>query len=144
MDPGRLHEIPPIQGLDTLYLGAQSWRMLELTGEIADGGLPLLFPPEYFETVQGHITTGARRAGRSLEDIDVVGCIWLRARMTDEMADIAIHGTPEDCIRRLEKLVSVGLTHVRFGPPLGPDPAETIRLIGEEIIPYFRENPPSP
>jgi 5,10-methylenetetrahydromethanopterin reductase len=65
-----------------------------------------------------------------------------RALMTDEMADIAIHGTPEDCIRRLEKLVARGLTHVRFGPPLGPDPAETIRLIGEEIIPYFRENPP--
>jgi 5,10-methylenetetrahydromethanopterin reductase len=60
--------------------------------------------------------------------------------MTDEMADIAIHGTPEDCIERLDKLVSTGLTHVRIGPPLGPDPAETIRLIGEEIIPYFRES----
>jgi len=186
----------PFRDSIPLYLGAQSRRMLELIGEIGDGGLPLLFPPEYFETVMGHIATGARRAGRSLEDIDVVGCIWFsvsqdpekakdalrdlvtfygphlapdmiakigltpsdfdpikeayaardpekaRSLMTDEMANIAIHGTPEDCIQRLEKLVDRGLKHVRFGPPLGPDPAETIRLIGEEIVPYFRENSP--
>jgi 5,10-methylenetetrahydromethanopterin reductase len=60
--------------------------------------------------------------------------------MTDEMADIAIHGTPDECIDRLVKLVDKRLTHVRFGPPLGPDPIETIRLIGDEIVPYFREN----
>ena len=187
---------PPYRDRIPLYLGAQSRRMLELIGEIADGGLPLLFPPEYFDTVMGHISDGAKRAGRSVEDIDVVGCIWFsvskdpekakdalrnlvsfygphlapemiakiglspsdfdpireanaardpekaRSLITDEMADIAIHGTPEDCIRRLEKRVARGLTHVRFGPPLGPDPAETIRLIGEKIIPHFRENPP--
>ena len=186
----------PFRDSIPLYLGAQSRKMLELIGEIGDGGLPLLFPPEYFETVMGNIDTGARRAGRSLEDIDVVGCIWFsvsqdpekakdalrdlvtfygphlapnmiakigltpsdfdpikeayaardperaRSLMTDEMANIAIHGTPEDCIQRLEKLVAGGLKHVRFGPPLGPDPAETIRLIGEEVVPYFRENSP--
>jgi len=36
-------------------------------------------------------------------------------------------------------LIDRGLTHVRFGPPLCPDPVEAIRLIGEEIIPHFRE-----
>ncbi len=177
-----------------LYLGAQSRRMLELIGEIADGGLPLLFPPEYFDTVLGHISTGASRVGRTLKDIDVVGCIWFsvskdseaakdalrnlvtfygphlatemiakiglsssdfdpireayaernqekaRSLMTDRMADIAIHGTPDECIDRLAKLVDKGLTHVRFGPPLGPKPEETIRLIGNEILPYFHEN----
>jgi len=176
-----------------IYLGAQRRRMLELTGEIADGGLPLLFPPEYVEEVLKHVSAGAARAGRSLEDVDVVGCIWFsvsrdpeaamdalrdlvsfygphlapemigkvdlvpedfdpirkalsmrdfqraRSLVTDEMAWLAVHGTPEDCVERIERLLGMGLTHVRFGPPLGPDPEETIRLIGEEIIPHFRE-----
>jgi 5,10-methylenetetrahydromethanopterin reductase len=175
-----------------LYLGSQSKRMLELIGEIGDGGLPLLFPPEYFEDVMERVKTGARRSGRNPEDIEVVGCIWfsvaedreeakdalrnlvtfygphlapemiskiglktedfdlireaysqrdvLKARrlMTDEMADLAIYGTPDDCIQRIESLIDKGLKHVRFGPPLGPDPSKTIRLIGEKIIPYFK------
>src|SRR5947209_8669359 len=29
-----------------IYVGAMSPRMLALIGEVADGGLPLLFPPE--------------------------------------------------------------------------------------------------
>jgi 5,10-methylenetetrahydromethanopterin reductase len=55
------------------------------------------------------------------------------------MAQLAIHGTPDDCIDRIEKLIEKGLTHIRFGPPLGPDPKEAIRLLGEKIIPYFRD-----
>jgi len=181
----------PLRSGIPIYLGAQSRRMLELTGEVADGGLPLLLPPEYIEDVLRHIAAGAARSGRSLEDLDVVGCIWFsvsedpaaarealrdlvtfygphlapemigkvgltpgdfdairraiserdyaeaRGLMTDEMAQLAIHGTPDDCVQRIEGLVDRGLTHVRFGPPLGPDPEEAIRLIGEEIIPHF-------
>jgi 5,10-methylenetetrahydromethanopterin reductase len=59
--------------------------------------------------------------------------------VTDEMAQIAVYGTPEDCVERIERLIGRGLTHVRFGPPLGPEPEETINLIGEEIIPHFKE-----
>ena len=72
----------------------------------------------------------------ALEERDFEGA---RGLMTDEMAELAVHGTPDDCVDRIEGLIDQGLTHVRFGPPLGPDPAEAIRLIGEEIIPHFRE-----
>ncbi|MFP3952456.1 MAG: LLM class flavin-dependent oxidoreductase [Candidatus Bathyarchaeia archaeon] len=183
---------PPREGIP-LYLGAQSRYMTELIGEIADGGLPLLFPPEYFDVVVERVRRGADRAGRNLEDIDLVGCIWFsvsedpekskealrdlvtfygphlasdmiseiglspedfdpirrsisdrnyeeaKALMTDEMADLAIHGTPDDCVDRLERLVDRGLEHVRFGPPLGPDPRKTIQLIGDEIIPHLKD-----
>jgi 5,10-methylenetetrahydromethanopterin reductase len=176
-----------------IYLGAQSPRLLELTGEIAEGGLPLLFPPEYIVQALRHIQRGAEKAGKNLEDLDVVGCIWFslsdnrekamealrglvsyygphlademikyvglkssdfdlirekismrdydgaKNLMTSEMADLAIYGTPDDCIDRIEKLVDKGLKHIRFGPPLGPDPETTIHLIGKEIIPHFKE-----
>ena len=59
-----------------IYLGAMSPRMLEEIGALADGGLPLLFPPEHFATVLPHIQRGLARAGRSLTDIDLAACIW--------------------------------------------------------------------
>jgi 5,10-methylenetetrahydromethanopterin reductase len=184
----------PFRSRIPIYLGAQSPRMLELTGEIADGGLPLLFPPDYYEKVIEYIGRGAEKAGRTLDDLDVVGCVWFsmsedreeakdalrdlvtyygphlademintiglssedfdaireayrrrdtelaRSLMTDEMADLAIYGTPDDCLERIDNLIKKGIRHFRFGPPLGPDPSQTIRLIGEEILPKFREN----
>ena len=62
-----------------------------------------------------------------------------RKLMTDDMANLAIYGTPDDCIDRIEKLIDKGLKHVRFGPPLGPDPETTIQLLGQKIIPHFKE-----
>lgn len=50
-----------------IYIGAMSPRMLRLIGEIADGGLPLLFPPEHLSEVLTHI--GETKA-------DVAACIW--------------------------------------------------------------------
>jgi 5,10-methylenetetrahydromethanopterin reductase len=183
----------PLRPSIPIYLGAQSPRLLELTGEIADGALPLLFPPEYFTEVLRYIKKGTVKAGRNLDELDIVGCLWFsvakepekakealrdlvtyygphlaedmiktiglefedfdqireayshrenetaRKLMTDQMADLAIHGTPDECVERLDKLVKKGLKHIRFGPPLGPDPRETIRIIGEDIIPHFKE-----
>ncbi len=59
-----------------IYLGAMSPRLLEEIGALADGGLPLLFPPEHYATVLPHIQRGLARAGRSLADIDLAACIW--------------------------------------------------------------------
>jgi 5,10-methylenetetrahydromethanopterin reductase len=60
-----------------ISIGAMGPRMLRLTGEIADGALPLLFPPEHFATVQPLIAEGAARAGRAMDEIDLAACIWV-------------------------------------------------------------------
>jgi len=59
-----------------VYLGAMSPNMLRAIGEVADGGLPLLLPPEHYETVLPYIQEGAAKAGRSLDEIDVAACVW--------------------------------------------------------------------
>lgn len=59
-----------------IYLAALSPHMLRLAGELADGVLPLLFPPEHYETVMPLIQQGAERAGRELGAIDLAACIW--------------------------------------------------------------------
>ena len=176
-----------------IYLGALSPAMLEAIGAEADGGLPLLLPPEHYETVLPLIQAGADRAGRSLDDLDLAACVWVsvgpdraaaedalrekvayyghamsaliwdrmgvsradfapieqavmverdmekaKRLVTPPMLSIGLAGTPRDILPRLEALVERGVRHLSFGPPLGPDPMEAIRLIGQDILPHFR------
>ena len=54
-----------------IYIGATGDRMLELTGEIADGVvLHYLVSPEYNRRAMDRLADGAARAGRSLDDLD--------------------------------------------------------------------------
>jgi 5,10-methylenetetrahydromethanopterin reductase len=46
-------------------------------------------------------------------------------------------GTPEDLIRRVEALLALGVGHVTFCPPLGPDREAAVRLLGERVLPRF-------
>jgi 5,10-methylenetetrahydromethanopterin reductase len=177
-----------------IYVAAMSPNMLRLAGEVADGVLPLLFPPEHYETVLPFIREGADAAGRNLDEIDNAACIWCsisddreaaervlkdkiayyghalspliwqrlgltqedfrpieqalmverdaeraRSLVDERMLRIGVVGTPRDLIPRLEVLVALGVRHLSFGPPLGPDPAAAIEALGREVIPYFRE-----
>ena len=183
----------PVAERIPIYLGATSPGMLQLAGELADGALPLLFPPEHLETVKPLIELGLSQGERSPDEFDLAACIWcsisddriaaeevmkdkiayyghalsgyLRERLglddrdltameralqrdrdaerarslvTPEMLRIGIVGTPGDLIPRLESLVEVGARHLSFGPPLGPDPVEAIRLLGDSVLPHFR------
>ena len=54
-----------------IYIGATGPKMMELTGEIADGAvLNYCVPPSYNDQALERLEAGARRAGRSLDDLD--------------------------------------------------------------------------
>lgn len=54
-----------------IMIGATGDKMMELTGEIADGAvLNYCVPPEYNLVAMEQLERGARKAGRSLDDID--------------------------------------------------------------------------
>jgi 5,10-methylenetetrahydromethanopterin reductase len=167
--------------------------MLRLAGELAEGVLPLLFPPEHYATVQPLVAAGAVEAGRSVDEVDIAACVWCsisddraaaedalkdkiayyahalsgylkgrlaldeaqlraleRAVMTErdpaaarelvtpEMLRIGIVGNPEDVVARLETLVALGVRHLSFGPPLGPNPLSAVETLGREVLPHFR------
>jgi 5,10-methylenetetrahydromethanopterin reductase len=64
-----------------IYIGAMGPKMLALTGELADGALPLLFPPEHYFGVLPYLQEGqARRQQRWVSWISppVSGCRWQR------------------------------------------------------------------
>jgi len=54
-----------------IYIGATGMKMMELTGEIADGVvLNYLVSADYNARAMEHLAIGAEKAGRSIDDID--------------------------------------------------------------------------
>ena len=54
-----------------IYIGATGPKMMALTGEIADGAvLNYLVSPKYNEMAMAQLEIGARKAGKSIDDID--------------------------------------------------------------------------
>ena len=54
-----------------VYLATLSPKSLEMTGEIADGWLGTSFMPEHARVFFDHLETGAKRAGRTLQSLDL-------------------------------------------------------------------------
>jgi probable F420-dependent oxidoreductase len=74
--------IPAASPAPRIYLAALGPRMCELAGEVADGVLLNWLPPSAMPASVAHVEAGAKRAGRSLSDIDVA--VYVRTCVTDE------------------------------------------------------------
>jgi len=116
-----------------IYVGAMSPRMLRLIGDVADGGLPLLFPPEHFAEVMGFI--------QPQREVDVAACIWCSVTRDDRVAaehvlrdKIAYYG------RALSPTIlqRLGLTKADFEPIQARmqkgDPLGAARLVTEDML----------
>lgn len=55
-----------------IYLATLGPKSLELTGELADGWLGTSFIPEHADVLLDPIRTGAEKAGRSLDDVEIL------------------------------------------------------------------------
>jgi 5,10-methylenetetrahydromethanopterin reductase len=101
-----------------IYLGAMSPGMLRLAGELADGALPLLFPPEHYFGVRPYIEEGIAVRDPSLGALDLAACIWVsldedRAAARRALAQkVAYYGHALSPLI-LERL---GLTQADFAP----------------------------
>jgi 5,10-methylenetetrahydromethanopterin reductase len=124
-----------------VYLGAMSPRMLRLAGELADGALPLLFPPEHFAQVAPLVAEGAARSGRSLDAFDLAACVWCSVADDHARAEAALrdkiayygHAFSSSVLQRL------GLTPEDFEPIeraliAERDPSTARRLVTERML----------
>ena len=120
-----------------IYIGGQGPRVLELMGEMGDGGLPIVFPPETIDFVHERIEFGqqkfkinAKRAELkkdafapsssssplSFRSFDLAACVWWSVAETREQAEdalrylIAYYGPS----LREETLSPIGLTPSDF------------------------------
>src|SRR6266849_1338748 len=74
--------IPAPSPAPRIYLAALGPKMCELAGEVADGVLLNWIPPSAMDASLRHVETGAKRAGRSLADVDVA--VYVRTCVTEE------------------------------------------------------------
>jgi F420-dependent oxidoreductase-like protein len=67
-----------------IYIAALSPRSLRLTGELADGWLPIFLAPSRMQSAVAEIKAGAEAAGRALDDIAIAPQVSIY--ITDDIA----------------------------------------------------------
>ena len=88
------------------------------------------------------------RLGLAAADFDAIERAIMTERDTEKacrlveaderMMRIGVVGEAAEVVARLEPLVAAGARHLSFGPPLGPDPLQAVRLLGRDVVPHFR------
>ena len=79
-----------------IMIGATGPKMMEMTGEIADGAvLNYCVPPEYNDVALARLETGAKKAGRTLDDID-----------RPQLVVCSVHENRDDAIRGAKMLLT--------------------------------------
>jgi F420-dependent oxidoreductase-like protein len=63
--------IGPVQESIPIYIAAIGPKNVTLTGEIADGWIPIFFSPEHVSEFRPLLEEGAQRAGKSLNGFDI-------------------------------------------------------------------------
>jgi len=67
-------DFKPVRRKMPIYIAAVGPRMMELAGEVADGGLLYMTPPGYVRRHIHRFGVGAQKSGRPVDDIDI-GCL---------------------------------------------------------------------
>src|SRR5262249_21701423 len=115
----------PLRDRIPIYLSGYEREDLALTGELGDGSLPTVTPPEAAGLMVERVRQGARAAGRDPGELDVCGCGWFslsadgRGTATDALRDIVAYFGP---YLDPEALATVGLAPADF--------EEICRLVG--------------
>ncbi len=127
---------------DALEVVACAWLSMSEDGKGSDDLLrPMIatFGPYLEERALGSV--GLRRSDLAplRELVDAGRLADASAAVTTDMFALGLTGTPAEVTERIAALADVGVTHVSLGGPLGPDPHEAIRLVGEQIVPALAE-----
>ncbi|MFN8482459.1 MAG: LLM class flavin-dependent oxidoreductase [Anaerolineae bacterium] len=124
-----------------IMIGATGLKMMELTGEIADGALlNYCVPPEYNHEALAALRAGAARVGRTLDDIDrpqLVVCSvhtdraqaldGARGLLTQYLAQqphiAKASGVSEDVVKQIQSILGWPATkeQIKAAMPLVPD-----------------------
>lgn len=124
-----------------VWLAAINDRMLELAGEVADGVFLTWCPPDEVAGKLERVRAGAERAGRSLDDLEVILSFWCYA---GDRPDVAM-----DRLRRAVLAYAMVPTHqhafVNAFPGLAAaadawasgDRREALRHVGDDVVEHF-------
>ncbi len=128
-----------------IYIGATGPKMLELTGEIADGAmLNYVVPTDYIRDAVARVATGAEKSNRTIADIDrpellicclsdddpeealAVGKTLVAYYLGTEPHIMAASGADPDLIEKVKEVVG--------WPATEADYAKAVPLIGDDLV----------
>jgi 5,10-methylenetetrahydromethanopterin reductase len=130
-----------------IYIGATGDQMLALGGEIADGVLMnYLVSPQYNENALRHIESGAKRVGRTLDDVDrpqlvVVSMDTDRERALDNARELVTQylgqqphimkasGVSEDVLAEIQQVLTWPATEEQIREAMKLVPDHVVQLI---------------
>jgi 5,10-methylenetetrahydromethanopterin reductase len=101
-----------------VYVGAMGPRLLGLAGELADGVLPLLLPPEHYFTARPLIEAGMARRAPARGPLDLAACVWVSVAEDGGAARRALAEKVAYYGRALGDLIHarLGVTREAFAP----------------------------
>ena len=121
-----------------IYIAALSPAMLRLAGEVADGAMLWLCNPEYIRAVvTPELRAGRERAGKTMEDFDVVAAVPSAVVEDPAVAFAAMRGTcwPTSACRSTARCSSARASRRTSPPTTRPPPAATARHAGGDLRP---------
>ncbi len=110
-------EDPPI------YVAAFGKDYLELSGEIGDGSLPMITPPESSSYMVNSIRAGCKKASRDPKSFDIAGFAWISISKDDR----------EKAAEMLKLVVAY------FGPYLEDEALSTVGVSAADFAPIRKE-----
>lgn len=95
----------------------------------------------------GSLSVDALRAnGLDPEEFDRTQQLMLAERteeaidsVTESMLRLGVVGGADEVIEQCAKLIEAGVRHISFGPPMGTNPPEAVRLLGTKVLPVLRK-----
>ena len=103
-----------------IMIGATGPQMMEMTGEIADGAvLNYCVPPDYNDVAMAQLEKGAKRAGRTIDDID-----------RPQLVVCSVHDDRDEAIRGAKMLLTQYLAqqpHIAKASGVSPDVVKQIQ-----------------
>ena len=131
----------PVERQVPIYIGAMGPRMLEMAGEVGDGALPLLFPPERHYTARKQVDRGLASREEPKKDFDFATCIWVSASRDRASAHrvlaqkVAYYGSAMN----ETLLVDLGLSRSDFEPVSRAlveerDEARAVELVTDDML----------
>jgi len=127
-----------------MMIGATGEKMMELTGEIADGAvLNYCVPPEYNLPALQQLEAGAKRAGRTLADIDrpqlmicsvhtdkakaLDGARWMLTQYIAQQPHITkASNTPPETVKQIQSILGWPATKEQI--------REAMKLVPDELV----------
>lgn len=158
LDKATLEPKPIQKPHPNLWIGGNSAAIRKVVAEVGDGWIPVLPTPDQLVNDVSQIKDMMKHVGRNPNRLQVAyggsGCAivaddeasvkklaepLIRSMQKSDEESACLIGTPEQCIRKIERYQKAGVQNIVAGFYDLPS-SKCMRLFARSVIPYFKAN----